>query len=219
MQLDISGGWILFCLAFGIVLLTAFIMSRQSRHFYTMDVVLRRFSIMDLQLPDSPLEMKNLIGGIYKLPPRRQASTLRSLKSQLYVDYIFMPAAYGAIFLLCMKLSLKMTSYGQYVFAILAWLQVVAFIMDIIENIYLLKKIHPGIEAVSVVEHKRMLLFVQLKWGIALVAIIFGLSAVLYFWLVGRYDTGSLKYLLILAGEIVLFLVAGKFIKKIKHVD
>jgi hypothetical protein len=60
---------------------------------------------------------------------------------------------------------------------------------------------------------------VLIKWGIALVSVICGLAAVLYFWLVGRFETSSLQYLLILIGEIVVFLVAVSFIKKINPAD
>jgi len=219
MQIIVSHGWPLFCVAFGIVLFTAYIMARLSRHFYTMDVVLRKFSIMDLQLPDSPTELKNLVRGIFLLPEERRKKCLKALKSTLYIDFLFMPAAYGAVFLLCMKVMYKMSFFGQYFFMILAWLQVLALIFDIIENIYLLKKIHPGVEASSVSVHKTLQFFALAKWGIALVSIICALSGALDVWLVGRYDTVSLKYILILIGEVVLFLLAGMLIKKIKQAD
>lgn len=214
MQILIPNGWILFCIAFGVLLITSFIMSRLSRHFYTHDVLERKFSIMDLQWPASPLELVNLVDGIYKLPLPKQQRTLRALKKHLYVDFIFMPAAYGSIFLLCMNISWKMSLAGPYLFAGLAWLQIVAFILDVIENIYLLKKIGPKISEASPGTHKAYGYLERFKWGIALLALICALSALLYFWLVGRYSVGSLKYAAIIVVEIVLFFVAGTIAKK-----
>jgi hypothetical protein len=214
MQILIPNGWILFCVAFGVLLITSFIMSRLSRHFYTYDVLERKFSIMDLQWPSSPIELVNLVKGIYKLPLPKQQRTLSALKKHLYVDFIFMPAAYGSIFLLCMNISWKMTLAGPYLFAGLAWLQIVALVLDVIENIYLLRKIGPEIVEASPATHKAYGYLERFKWGIALLALICALSALLYFWLVGRYAEGSLKYALVIVAEIVLFFVAGTIAKK-----
>ena len=55
----------LFCIAFGLMLFFSLIMGLQSRHFYTMDVVKKKFSIMDLELPATPTELVNLIKGLF----------------------------------------------------------------------------------------------------------------------------------------------------------
>lgn len=217
MQIHIADGWIYFCFAFAIMLLTSIIMERQSRSFYTRDVVLRKFSIMDLQLPASAQELADLIKGIYLLPKGMKEKSVRSLKGQLIIDFLFMPATYGAIFLLCMKISWKMTgNVGQEIFAALAWLQLLAFVFDVIENIYLLGKIKPGVTASSESVHKSYQTIVIMKWGIALTATICSLSGVIYFWLVGRYSIDSLQYLLIITGEIILFFLVAKFMKSKK---
>lgn len=214
MQVHITDGWIYFCFAFAVMLLTSLIMERQSRSFYTRDVVLRKFSIMDLQLPASAKELADLINGIYRLPEEMKVKSVKSLKGQLIIDFLFMPAAYGAIFLLCMKISWKMTgNVGEQIFAALAWAQIFAFLFDIIENIYLFGKIKSGVTASKQSVHKTLQTLVVLKWAIALIATICSLSAVIYFWLVGRYAVGSLQYLLIIAGEIIVFFLVAKFMK------
>ena len=214
MQVHITDGWIYFCFAFGIMLLTSIIMERQSRSFYTRDVVLRKFSIMDLQLPASAHELSDILKGIYLLPEEMKEKSIRSLKGQLIIDFLFMPAAYGAIFLLCMKVSWKMTgNIGEQIFAALAWLQLLAFSFDIIENIYLLNKIKPGVVPPSQAVHKTMQTIIILKWAFALIGTVCSLSGVVYFWLVGRYSVTSLNYVLIILAEVVLFFLITKFTK------
>ncbi len=137
--------WSLFCIAFGLMLLLTFIMNLQSANFYTNDSVIKKFSIMDLELPATATELVNLIKGLYKLPQPQSKKALSSLKGQLYIDFIFMPFAYGSIFLLSMMVSSKMqTPYGKNLFLIFAWLQIIPWLCDIIENIYLLNKIKPS---------------------------------------------------------------------------
>jgi hypothetical protein len=217
MQVHIVDGWIYFCIALAIMMLTSIIMERQSRSFYTRDGALRKFSIMDLQLPASAQELANLIKGIYLLPQEMKEKSLRTLKGQLIIDFLFMPATYGAIFLLCMKVSWKMTgNIGQQIFAILAWAQIIAFIFDIIENIYLLGKIKPDVRASSKSIHSGYQKIVTLKWALALSATICSLSGIVYFWLVGRYSINSLQYLLIILGEIIVFFLIAKFMKSKK---
>ncbi len=207
----ITSNWMWFCIAFGMVLVKSFMMRIQSMNFYTQDVVIRRFSIMDLVFPASPLEVVLLIKGIYGLPVKRRKKTLQSLKAQLYIDFLFMPAVYGTIFLACMKVSLVMKSFsGQELFADLAWIQILPFICDILENIYLLNKISPNIAPSKQAVHKAFHLLEIIKWGIALTGAICAIAAIVYLWLTGRYSLHSLNYLLILAIEIILFFVAGK---------
>lgn len=215
MQVYINDPWLIFCIAFGVILITNFIMFRQGRNFYTMDVVLRKFNITDLELPSSVKELPNLINGIFALPDEKKRKTLSTLKTQLYVDFIFIPAAYSAIFLLCMNVSHKMT-LGKELFAALAWLQVISFVLDIIENIYLLTKIHPALAQTNKSEHLAFQIIEIIKWGLALIAIVCSVSAIIYFWLVGRYSIESLKYLLIIIIELIVFITAMVVSKKNK---
>ncbi len=203
--------WIYFCIFFGAMLLMSLIMSVQSSRFYTMHVVIRKFSIIDFEFPVSALELATFIKGIFKLPPELSKKSLRALKGQLLLDFLFMPAAYGSIFFLCMKVSLKMVSFGHSLFAVLAWLQCIAWLCDIIENIYLLNKIKPEPAVSKPPVHKAYQILEAFKWGIALTGIVCSVSAMAYYWLDGRYSQNSFSYLLIIILEIIVF----GFLKKI----
>lgn len=216
----IISSWPLFCIAFGAMLFLTFIMSLQSVHFYTNDVILRKFSIMELELPSTPTELVNCIKGLYKLPDTQSKKAVKALRGQLYIDFLFMPFAYGSIVLLCMQVSHKMNlTFGINVFMIFAFLQLVAWLCDIIENIYLLRKIRPDVVESTTVVHKAYLCMECIKWGIALISTICAVAAIFYCWLTGRYSVNSLNYLLIFTGEIVLFAAATKFFFKKSVVD
>ena len=124
--------WAHFSIAFGAVLILTFIMGLQSRNFYTNHVVVRKFSILDLQFPASALELVNYIKGIFSLPANLTRKVLKNLRGQIYLDFLFMIAAYGTVFILCMKVSMKMSSFGQGLFAVLAWMQILPFLFDVI---------------------------------------------------------------------------------------
>jgi len=207
----IHDGWSWLCLSMGVMLLTTFIMSRQGRQFFTMDVVIRKFNILDLEFPGSPKEIPDLIKGVYALPVAQQKKTLSALRGQLWVDFLFMPAAYGSIFLVCIKIAEKMNPAGTSLFTWLAWLQLLPWLCDIIENIYLLRKTYPDVPPSSKAVHKAYLWLEITKWGISQIGMVCGLSALLFFWLSGDFEAASLRYLLIIAGEAAAF-IALQFI-------
>lgn len=217
MELLMNNGWLFLCVTTGLFLFVGLILRIQSRQFCTLDVVVRKFSIMDLEFPPSPREISNIINGIYQLPTRRSEKTLRFLKAHLYTDFLFMPVAYGSIFIACLKVSAKMLSVGHTVFVVLAWLQVLAWVLDMIENIYLLKKIKPTVLPSKQSVHKAYQLLQVGKWGIALTGAICSLSALLYFWLIGNYATASLIYLVILVMEVAAVFISAKLIKTNKQ--
>ena len=206
--------WIYFCIVFGAMLLISFIMSLQSANFYTMYVVIRKFSIIDLQFPASAMELVIFIKGISLLPAELSKKSLRSLRRQLYLDFLFMPALYGSIFLLCMKVSLKMSSFGHGLFGILAWLQCIAWLCDIIENIYLLNKIRPEPVISKPAVHIAYVILEIAKWGIALTAAVCSIAAIFYFWVVGYYSFHSIQYLLIITAEIIMIFIIKKITGK-----
>lgn len=211
--------WPLFCISFGFMLILSFFMGLQSKRFYTKDVVVKKFSIMDLEMPATARELVNLIKGLYKLPEDVSKRSIRALKGQLYLDFLFMPCAYGSIFIICMLVSGKMQmSFGMNVFSVLAWLQIVPWICDIIENIYLLRKIKPDPVLSSDAVHKAYLIMEGVKWSIALIATVCAVTAICYFWLSGHYAIHSLYFLLAIIIEVVVFILLGKlFLKKMKY--
>lgn len=200
------------------MLLFSFIMSIQATHFYTKDGVVKKFSILELEMPATPKELSNLIKGLYAEENPHKKKAARALKTQLYIDFLFMPCAYGTIFILCMLVSAKMQySGGAKIFSILAWAQIIPWISDVIENIYLLQKIKPHPVESSRSVHTAYLRMEIVKWGITLGATICSVAAICYFWLAGNYEVSSLNYLLILSGELILFVMLGKFFLKKKE--
>ena len=202
--------WLYFCIAFGVMLLLHLIMGLQGDNFFTKHVVIRKFSILDLEFPPSAAEMVSFIKEIFTLPPAQAQKTLRALRIQLIIDFLFMPAFYGSIFILCMKVSAKMVYFGHRFFALLAWLQVIAWLCDIIENIYLLNKIRPEPIISNVAAFKSYEALEVLKWGIPLLASVCSIAAISYFWLIGLYSYNSLVYLVIIAIEIIVYFVIKK---------
>lgn len=220
MSFLINNSSLLFSILFGLLLAITFIMNLQSLHFYTKDVVIRKFSIIDLELAADPKELVNLIAGVYELPQVQSKKTLNAIKGQLYIDFLFMPCAYGSVYLLCIKVAERMQlSLGYYVLMILGWLQVAAWLCDIVENIYLLSKIRPDPVMSSVATHHAYLMMEATKWGIALSGAVCSISVLCYFWLAGHYSPRSLQYIFIVLVEIILFSIAQKFFIKKNSFD
>ena len=196
------------------MLLVSFIMMRQSRNFYTFYVTKRKFSIMELEIPATYAGLIRIIKGLFLLPEPESKRSIGALRGQLWLDFLFMPFAYGSIFLLCWRVSVKFQSaFGSNVFLVLAVLQVIPWICDIIENLYLLGKIKQGSNIDDSKEaidkkanlHKAYLVMEAIKWGTALTATVCALSAICYFWLTGGYSATSLKYAVITLAEIAAF--------------
>lgn len=207
--------WPIFIACYSVMLIITLIMMVQSRQFYTLDPIRRKFSIMELEVPASPKELANLVRGLYKLPAAEPARSIASLKDQLGLDFLFMPLAYGSIFLLNWRVAHKLQPHaGYYVFMVFAFLQCIPWICDIIENVYLLGKIDRNVQETSAGKHKAYLWMEGIKWGLSLVPTACAFSAVCYFWLTGDYSGGSLKYLLIFIVETLLFLLAPRLLKK-----
>lgn len=215
MSILIPAIWTWICIAFAIMLITTLIMSAQGKYLFTKDVVLRKFNIMDLQFASTGLEIVNIIKGLYLLPAEKSRKALNALRGQLYVDFVFMPAVYGGIFLLCMNVANKMSlAFGENFFAALAWLQIIPWLCDIYENIYLLNKIRPNTASAENKSHSLFRYVVAFKWGISLFAAICSIAALCYFWLSGLYSVESLPYLVIICAQLTLFFILNKVISR-----
>ncbi|WP_018617031.1 hypothetical protein [Segetibacter koreensis] len=220
MSLTIHNELFVFCLLFGLMLLLSIVMTILGSEFYTKDVVIRKFSIFDIELAANPLELANIIKGVYMLPPSQSGKTLKAIRGQLFFDFLAMPCAYGSVFLLCKKVAERMdTPLAQQAFMILAWLQLVAWLFDIVENIYLLVKINPDPIMPSRPIYTLYLMMEVVKWGIVLVGVACSVSAICYFWLSGHYSPGSVPYIIIVIVEVILFLAVLIFIPKKNILD
>lgn len=206
--------WFWLCLAFGTVLLIQILKTKYSSNLYTRDGSTRKFSILDLEFPSSPTEISNIIKGIYRLTSDRSLASIKSLKTHLILDLFFMPGLYGTVFLLCMHVSSKTVWIGHPAFALFAWLQGVAWIFDIIENIYLYKKIKPDSLSSSPGIHFLYRYMVIAKWGILLFGGVCSVMVILYFWFTGRFVPENLFYIGILMIELIVFLILNKLLNK-----
>ena len=211
-------GWPIFCIIFGVILLLAFMMHLQSNQFYTLDVVKRKFSRIELELPSTPAQIVIIIKGLYQLPAQDAATTIRALKAHLKIDFIVMPLVYGAIGLLCWRVANKAAiPLVVNFFMAITYLQVLAWLCDVIENIYLLNKIKPSVTASSAAVHKAYVIMEWVKWGIVLIGTTSAIATICYFWLTGNYQSQTLIYVLIVLVEIIIFILATQFSnKKIK---
>ncbi|MBX3253228.1 MAG: hypothetical protein KF862_03720 [Chitinophagaceae bacterium] len=209
--------WHVFVWSFGAMLLVTFFMMRQAKNFITLDPIPRSFSIMELEIPATGQELVNIIKGIFKLPGNDGRAAVKAVKNQLYLDFLFMPLAYGSIALVCLRVANKVSQeWLKYIFIFLAVLQLVAWLCDIVENIYLLKKMGEG-DAVSLPAkqvHKAYIIMVSSKWAIALTATTLAVSAIIFFWTTGNYSMSSLNACGIAAAEILAFLILLKVTKK-----
>lgn len=207
--------WQVFTFLFTLLLIVSLVMIVQSRWFFTKDIVIRRFGIMELTLPATPKELCNLVKGLYQLPPDDARKSVRAVRGQLWIDFLFMPLAYGSVFVLCWKVAHKFEAgFSSYVFMVLAYAQVLPWLCDILENTYLLRKIHPFIKEPTFSEHNFYLAVGAIKWFVPLVALVGAVSAVAYFWLTGSFSQSSLRYLAIVTIEVFLFVVAARYLVK-----
>lgn len=212
-------GWVYFCIVFGAMLLVAFVMNIQSKYFYTLHVFVRKFSIIDLESPASALELATYIKGIFGLPPELSKKSISALRGSLYLDFLFMPLVYGSIFLFCMQVSMKLSAGGHWFFALLAWLQIIPWICDIAENIYLLKKIRPDVKTSTPRAHKLYQRIEIYKWIIVFIAIVCCTAMVFYFWLTGNYTYHSIQYLMLIISEIAVVFIMKKISDKTVRVN
>lgn len=215
----INGGWDWICLTFGATILIGFFMHLLSKNFYTLHVFVRKFSILDLEFPVSALELATYIKGIFLLPKELSQKSLQSLKRRFYLNFLFIPLKYLTVFLLCIRLSQKMSYLGNYIFIILAWIQIIPLVCDLVENFYLLQKLHPDATVSSFSTHKNYQLMARTKWGVFLVAVVFSISSLFYFWLIGNFSSYSLKYLIILIAELVAIFILIKLTKNSSKIN
>ncbi|MEO6831822.1 MAG: hypothetical protein ABI169_06450 [Chitinophagaceae bacterium] len=196
--------WILLISCFVLFIVMLKIMAGQSKHFkFQRGVAITSFSIMDLEFPGNEASICNIINGIHKLPEPANRDSLAALNGNLRADFLFMAAVYPFIALLCYHTAELMQHFGRWVFLILAVLQIVAWVFDILENKYLLHKIkHPyPAQPKRFQQYKKMVLT---KWAFATTGLVTALSAHVYFWVTGLYG----KFFYAFAIALLLFFAA-----------
>lgn len=215
----LNASWGCICITFGATIFVGFIMHLLSKRFYTLNVFVRKFSILDLEFPVSALELTTYIKGIFLLPKELSEKSSHALKNRFYVNFLFILLKYTTIFLVCIKLSQKMSFLGNYIFIILAFLQIIPFLCDLVENFYLLKKLSPDAKVSTDTVHRNYQLLAKIKWTIFLTAIVFCITTLVYFWLIGNFSYHSLIYLIVIIAELTLIFILMKTTANSSKID
>jgi len=177
---------IIFLICFADAWISTVIMGRQSKAFFTMGTVRKPFSIFDLEFPASPVSAANLLLGIGLLGEEAALKVKRALRGQLYVDFLFMPGVYVGILILCRGAALKTGHWPGTFFCALAYLQLLAWLLDITENLILLSLIKRP-RPFSQGQFKAYGFMELFKWGLPLIGFACASSTLLYFWITGSY--------------------------------
>jgi hypothetical protein len=205
---------ILFFAAYILMLVTAAIISALGRRFMTHRYTDRAFDIIDLEFPVNAKEMQTVINGIYRLSPEKSESSSRALKTQLLIDFLFMPAAYGTVFLMCWVAAHYVPAWWSAFFQAIAWVQLLALLCDVCENIFLLNHIHPYEEKDSIKNYRLYQFFVYTKWLTVLIGVVCGCAGFAYLLFSGAFPTRWYFYLLAVMVAAILGIIASSHKRK-----
>lgn len=205
--------WFYFAVCFTLFLITTYIMVRLGRHFCIhkagADVP---FSIMDLMMPLSERELVNMC---LTMPE----SSKTAVRRQLTVDYLYMFGVYPGVALLCGIAANKMEHIGKWFFWILAAAQLLPWLFDILENIYLARKLrNPVVDEQHPQRFARYIWQVKAKFIIGFAGAICAVFALLYYWLTADFKPDTPWYLLFMLVELILFVVITNLKPKKKEV-
>jgi hypothetical protein len=119
----------LFLFAAGLFVGTAVCMKWMEGNF---EVYGKKFTILGLELFYDKRKLVNIFSGL-------DGHVKSLLRYHLYFDFVFMAGAYPGITALCMMAREKLVSIPlKKIIALIAWLQLLAWAFDCIENYYLL---------------------------------------------------------------------------------
>ena len=205
---------LIFFSAFSLMLMTAAIMKVLEQKFMTHHVTDRSFDILDLQFPVNAEEMRMIINGIFRLSPATSSQSVRAVKGQLFVDFIFMPAAYGSIFILCWVAASCLPPGWESFFKSIGLVQALAWICDISENIFLLGHIKPYKEEEVINRYKLYQFFVYTKWLTAIIGIVCAISIYTYLLFSGLFPVRWYIYLGAVIAAVLVFTFSTRRQKK-----
>lgn len=217
MSLHIFFSWAELCILLLSLLALLLIKIYQAKLFYTNHLFVRKFNMLDLQFPSSPVELSFYIKGLFCFPEPVSKKITGALKSYLLLNYLYYPIFCLFIFAFCMKASEKFGAWGKPFFIFLAWLQVITLICAFIANSSLKKKIKKNYQPGKPLKIYTVLLY--LKYGISMFAIISAIAVFYYFWLSGGYQLNNVPYGGILIFIVILFLGIWFFLSKINRIN
>lgn len=189
-----------FMLAFTLMLFTALWMVLLGKKFryFSEDGVEIPFSILDLQFPSSEKELCHIMQGLSPVAGK-------ALRAHLWIDFLFMAGFYPTIAILCIIVGYK-TDVGQYFFWLMAALQLFAWLFDILENGYCLRKLRKPVVNTTSNAFKTYSFVVYAKFIICLTGIAAAVPALFYSWVTGDFETNSLWYGGIILSELLVVL-------------
>lgn len=200
--------WYLIYAFFAIIAITTFFMRRAALGFIYDRWTERTFSIMDLEFPTSVRYYTYIMTSLKMKYNVSEKLPLISLRKNLYWDFLFMAGIYPFIALLVLHAA-KFDFINSSLFKLIAISQLLAWLLDVIENCLILKttknpkyflknpvdnlKIEDS-EQESRPIFKIYKFIVVLKWVIALVGIFFSLVPIFYVFLFNKYYTNDSKW-------------------------
>lgn len=187
-----------FMISFTLMLFTALWMSILGKKFYYRDAagVEVPFNILDLQFPSSEQEMSQIMGGLSPVAKK-------AVRGHLWIDFLFMAGFYPSIAILCIIVGDK-TDIGQYFFWLMAALQLFAWLFDILENGYCLRKLRKPVVGATKSAFQSYSFFVYAKFILCLAGVAVSVPALFYCWITGDFEMGTLWYGGILLIELLI---------------
>jgi len=190
--------WSILWICLSISILSYWVMAYYSSFFKYEKWTTRKFSIFDLEFPSSARYYTFImISLIDQSKNRNKSQPINSLRKNLYWDFLFMIGTYTFLAILALHVySLDIVNRSQF-FLYLAYAQLVALLLDIIENIFIfVSTYHPKLfmkpadknyklhlsdfELESNWKFKIYKLIVKSKFFIALTGLILSLFTILY---------------------------------------
>ncbi len=153
----------IFWVCFGLFAGSAFCMKWMEGDFISQD---SKFSIIGLEISYSREKVQEVLAGL-----NDKGKTI--LSYHLYFDFAFMTGVYLGIMSLCMMARYKQVNViFKNLLLVLTLLQIIAFVCDITENVYLLSwlknsRVGDGFAAYHLV--------VVIKWSVALTGVLAGI--------------------------------------------
>lgn len=176
-MLSIQNTWFLFAISFAIAMGLAFVKKKISSHFIIHSPTERRFSIFDLQFPGSENRLTNFINHMSE-PVKIK------LKKLLILQYFFSFFSFTWIAILTYLTAIHINSATGYIILLsLMFAQPVAFVLQLMVNTMLLKKVKHPAKPVKLFKAINHLSAVSYVLGIAAITFVF--FSFLFLWLTG----------------------------------
>ena len=141
MNQPVAPCWLWFFICLADVIITSAVMSRQGKYFFYFDNGQKKFSMLGLEFATGRCYIYWVLSRIKLLPGNLDQAVYKKLRAQLYTDFLFMPGAYSGIAIFCLIAGSKPGMPAGQLLNFLAYLQPIAWLCDIIENIYLLQQV------------------------------------------------------------------------------